>query len=425
MVLTEEMIDTLAQEENYSSVFEEFVKNLPKVELHVHLDGSFDPYFLYDYLLLNDANLECLPVNTTLPWDGSDWPVRHVVSSCKTPRDFHALCECRGKQSLKEMIKCFEIFTPIVKGNLKLIEDLAFDFCKRQAQQSIIYTEVRYSPHVLAKDESLTGISPADADSVVDAVTKGLRRGQDQYGIIVNQILCCICWRPEWAHDVVRLANERRDVVVGVDIAAGEEHFDAKAHPDLHGPHNKAMMHAQELNLNVTMHAGEVGGSENVRIAVWDYGAKRIGHGYQIIGDTKLMNDLRERDIHIEVCPISSRETGGWSGPYHDWENHPGSTMVANNLSVGLNSDDPAVFNTSLAWQLRIGLAKMKLSKEEIVRSVQESIRAAFCSEATKESLRSKLDSYLQKGVLSYSRGVEFDERVGGNEERLDNGRIA
>ena len=69
-----------------------------------------------------------------------------------------------------------------------------------------------------------------DPAPVVDAVTRGLRRGEKEFGVFVNQILCCIAWRPDWANDVVELAHKRKaDVpcaVVGIDIAAGEEHFD-------------------------------------------------------------------------------------------------------------------------------------------------------------------------------------------------------
>mmetsp|Transcript_25114 Transcript_25114/g.37576 ORF Transcript_25114/g.37576 Transcript_25114/m.37576 type:complete len:149 (+) Transcript_25114:580-1026(+) len=130
------------------------------------------------------------------------------------------------------MIICFEHFIPIVRGDLGLLEELAHNFVKRQAAQNIVYTEVRYSPHLLAEggDFVATDDVKVDAEPVLDAVTKGLRRGEKEYGVKVNQILCCIAWRPDWAEDVINLAHERRNnvpcAIVGVDIAAGEEHFD-------------------------------------------------------------------------------------------------------------------------------------------------------------------------------------------------------
>ena len=170
------------------------------------------------------------------------------------------------------MLECFEIFVPIVRGNLVLLEQLAFDFCQRQFSQRVMYTEVRYSPHFLVKvaekecededgdgssgdgsgDSNDSGDSDNDGNSnsnsdgggtmkkhkgtgtgardVIDAITRGLRRGEKEYGIKVNQILCCIAWRPDWAREVVELARDYKDnypcAVVGVDIAAGEDHFD-------------------------------------------------------------------------------------------------------------------------------------------------------------------------------------------------------
>ena len=157
---------------------------------------------IYQHLLEN-GNMELLPHVSILPWDQSEYPVRRLVQQCSNQVEFHSLCTCRGKQSLYEMIKAFEIFLPLVRGNLPLLEDLAVDFCKRQAQQHVVYTEMRYSPHLLATGGSLEykeNATMVNADVVVDAITRGLRRGQELYHVTVNQILCCITWRPDWAN---------------------------------------------------------------------------------------------------------------------------------------------------------------------------------------------------------------------------------
>ena len=105
------------------------------------------------------------------------------------------MCTCRGKHSLHEMLKCFETFVPIVRGDLDLLETLALDFVKRQSKQNIVYTEVRYSPHFLAKGSDLGGgaredgqESVLDAGPIIDAVTRGLRRGEKEYGVKVRFI---------------------------------------------------------------------------------------------------------------------------------------------------------------------------------------------------------------------------------------------
>ena len=84
------------------------------------------------------------------------------------------------------MIKAFEVFIPIVRGNMALIQSMAYDFVKRQAQQNIVYTEVRYSPHLLATGSSLSGTETVDPIPVLNAVTKGLRLGEKEFGVKVS-----------------------------------------------------------------------------------------------------------------------------------------------------------------------------------------------------------------------------------------------
>jgi adenosine deaminase len=316
------------------------------------------------------------------------------------------------------MIKSFEIFTPLVRGNIDFIEELAYDFVKRQAEQRVMYTEARYSPHLLAAGAALTGDVPVDARPVVDAVTRGLRRGSIDFGVLVNQILCCICWRPDWADDVVELASARRDdfpcAVVAVDIAAGEEHFDAKNFQALHEPHLKAMKKAQQLNVNITMHAGEVAGGKNVSAAIREYGATRIGHGYRMIDDIELLKELKDKQIHLETCPTSSRETGGWKfeNDEKDWTAHPCLAMIENGISVSFSSDDPAVFNTSLSWQYRTVIAKMKQKKETLLAAVEAGIDAAFCSDDEKQTLRKAVADFKNGNGVTVGNGVAFRDRV-------------
>lgn len=87
--------------ESYNDDQELFIQEFPKIELHVHLDGSFDPDFLWQFMKENSDSVYCLPVQTSLPWDPSrKLPVRELVQNCETARDYHKLCTCRGFRSL-------------------------------------------------------------------------------------------------------------------------------------------------------------------------------------------------------------------------------------------------------------------------------------------------------------------------------------
>jgi len=93
------------------------------------------------------------------------------------------------------MFQCFQVFVPIVQDNPTLLEHLAHDFVLAQAQQNVVYTEVRYCPHLLAKDGSYgENNSVIDADPIVDAVTRGFRSGEKEYGVKVFSTLLFILY---------------------------------------------------------------------------------------------------------------------------------------------------------------------------------------------------------------------------------------
>jgi adenosine deaminase len=298
--------------QSYNDDDELFIREFPKIELHVHLDGSFDPDFLWRYTQDNPDLLACLPVSTDLPWDrGQTLAVRDMVQKCQTQREFHQLCSCRGRRSLKAMLNCFEIFLPLVRRNLDLLEQLAFDFCKRQWEQNTIYTEVRYSPHLLAesyhKDIDKGDAKMVDAEAVYQAITRGLRHGCNKFpGIVVNQILCAITWRPDWAMPTVAMVHAHRNdfpcAAVGVDIAAGETHFDKENYPDLYEPHMDMIKEAVAKKIPITIHAGESTehATDNVRRAVLEYQANRIGHGYGMVKNESIMQLVKEKNVHVE-----------------------------------------------------------------------------------------------------------------------------
>jgi len=398
------------------------------------------------------------------------------VQSCQTVNDFHELCTCRrGQRSLQDMLTCFEIFLPLIRGAppvLRLVEELAYDFCRRQWEQNVVYTEVRHCPHLLLPAHEVSAGS-FDMDSnnnnnnindnkgeqetkrkqsareVLQAITRGLRRGCADYNIIVNQILCAINWRPDWAEDILELTAEFQKEfpcgVVGIDVAAGEEHFDQLRFPHLYEAHYDMMQKAQALGIPVAIHAGETpNGMHHVKQVVAThldkknpgYGARRIGHGYRMVDSVELMKEVASKGIHVEICPTSSVETGGWlfdQGLMDDqsdhtasslsfleqkkpWKHHPCLKMMKYGIPISLSSDDPAVFHTSLSWQYRIALVKMGLTQQQVVQTNIDAIDASFCRDEEKARIRKELQAFLVKiiegGDLSCGEGKRFTDRV-------------
>lgn len=159
----------------------------------------------------------------------------------------------------------------------------------RQMDQNVIYTEVRYAPHLLAAAASdIPKTTLPDAASVVTAITNVLQAWCKTHpDFPVNQILCCVDGMPDISPEVAELAIKfkgHEGGVVGVDVACGEFSFttdDAK-HIAAFNTHQAALRKAKEAGLGVTVHAGESGSGANVVRALEQYGADRIGHGYSI-----------------------------------------------------------------------------------------------------------------------------------------------
>jgi adenosine deaminase len=431
---------------------EDFVQCVPKVELHVHLDGCFDPKVLWDHLTDNPHLLKCFEIQKSLPWekDVNAPPVRlrDMVENCETSLDYRRLCTCRRRYrklrhpldmpryqrqrqqqhkvlrrngdhlhhqhhhnndktpkvrgSLEDMLLCFEFLFPLVYDNFELLEHLAYDFVMRQYEQNVIYCEVRYSPHLFA----------SDAQKAFQAVQHGLRRGCTRFPtVMVNQILCAINFAPQWSSEIVDMATEYRNdypcAVVGIDVAAGEDHFDAKS--PSYDAHLSMCKKAQQLGINITMHAGETpDSSQNVPSAVHNYGATRIGHGYHISNDDDILNEMKRLEVHFEVCPTSSVETGGWIKT--TWPEHPACALKKKGIKLSLNSDDPAVFNTDLSWQYRIAIKKMGWTTDDIVQVLFDTVDAAFVPDDVKRKLKDTIRSYQRSPSVVPSR--HFRDRV-------------
>jgi len=326
-------------------------ESIPKLELHVHLDGSFDTLTLYEASKVCDKE-----------------KLSPKMRECGSYEEFKKLIvHPEGQPSLDYMLKCFARFTPIVKDDLNLLKTLAWKFCENQKKHNVIYTEVRYSPHLLGP-----------AREVVTVCTEVFARADAQLGIRVNQILCCINSLPDNAMETVELAKEfshgTDSRVVGVDIAAGEEYLDD---PESVKKFKAAMDAAKSSNLPATVHAAEAsntnGKGENVLFAQQEFHARRIGHGYLFVMQEST-KDLPIPPLHFEVCLTSSLLTGGVP---MDMKEHPALTLFKRGASVGLNSDDPSVFDSHISNEYKIAMEK-GFSIDDLYTMSKHQVEAAF-----------------------------------------------
>lgn len=331
------------------------------IELHLHLDGAIRINTLYEL-----AKETKLYENLSL-------------------EEFSDSVSIGNKKYFDSLTHCLTLFNNVlslISGNKEYLERIAYEICEDQYNNNVLYTEIRYNPHILKGDiETL--------DEVVEIINNGIKRAIDKYGIHVNSILCCLRSKPCWSFDIARLCIKYRNKgVVGMDIAGDEKNYSDHYHKD-------AFKFANHHGINITAHAGECCGAENISSALNKLYAKRIGHCYSCINQPYLMGYLKRKNIHIECCYTSSIKTRS----VDDTKSHPIKTFYKRGLSFSINTDDPSIFNINYLDEVKTVKEELKITNNEIYQIMIKSLDAAFASTEEKKRIKEKLTKSWAKQI--------------------------
>ena len=146
---------------------------------------------------------------------------------------------------------------------------------------------------------------------------------------------------------------------------------------------------AREAGLSLTTHAGEWGGAESVRQAIFDLDVERIGHGVQVINNANLVRELISRNITLEVCPVSNIALG----IFPDMPNHPIARLKDMGVKVCVSTDDPPFFNTNLCREYFELSKAFGWSRKDFQELNITALTAAFCDDTTKANLLKRLET--------------------------------
>lgn len=324
---------------------ETFIKNIPKVELHVHLEGAIQPETLLQLAQRNQIDLPATDLDSLRAWYAfKDFPhfaqVYLKLSECiKTPDD---------------------------------IELIAREFLAGQAAQQIRYSEVTYTAFT---HYHFKGIPFADQ---LAALNRARVWAEAELGTTMGIVLDIPRPIPaefgltiaEWA--ISAMGNG----VIALGLGGPEQGFPAEKF-------REAFDRAYAAGLPSVPHAGETAGPESIREALDVLHAQRIGHGVRCLDDPRLVDELRERQIPLEVCP-SSNVCLGVAASIAE---HPLPRLLDAGLYVTINSDDPPMFATTLTDEyIRVAQA-FGLGREEVVQLVVNAIRASLLPDAEKAEL--------------------------------------
>ena len=280
--------------------------------------------------------------------------------------------------TLTDFLKNFPLFQSVFTDDPSAWTRIAYELCEDQAREGIVYFEARYAPQLLR-----TAKSRYSNSDVVEAVQRGLDKGQQQLGVKSRQILCCLLENDEWAREVVQLCQKYRDIVGGIDIAKNET-----IHPGFTKTEIEVYHLARKEGINRTAHAGESGPWSTVQTAMDSLRCTRIGHGYRVLEDPSgsCYRQAKERNLHFEVCPISSVLTGGcppWASK------HAVVQFAEDNANFSISKDDSTVTGSTLDDEYRF-LQSLGLTEAHLVRAVS-SLRillAEFFSHSTGLSMK-------------------------------------
>ncbi|MFN3721919.1 MAG: adenosine deaminase [Paracoccaceae bacterium] len=322
---------------------------MPKVELHLHLEGAAPPAFIRG--LAKEKRL-----------------------------DIAGIFDAHGHYQYKDFWDFLKVYEAATSA-LKTPEDyarLTLAVLEESAASGVVYCETFLSPDFCGNRD--IGAWREYLHAIREAATQAERT----MGITLRGVITCIRhFGPEKARETARCAADTAgDWIVGFGIAGDEKvltprdflwSFDC----------------AREAGLRLTAHAGEWGGPQSVRDAVTDLGVERIGHGVRAIEDPALVDELAERGIVLEVCPGSNIALG----LYPDVRRHPISELYDRGVKVTVSTDDPPFFHTTMAQEFDALNRAFDWDDGVFATLNRTALDAAFCDADTRARIAKLLET--------------------------------
>lgn len=328
----------------------ECMKAFPKVDLHRHLEGSITAETLVGIADKYGGILPAYTVDKLRPYVQMDGELPSFTTFLKKFLVYRGFYTCR-----------------------EAIQEIAYRAVQDAALDAVKYLELRYSPSHFAGTKFRE-------DEVVGWIHSAIGRASRDFAIIVIPILTISRdYGLELATTTVNHAAAlEQGFFYGLDIAGNEVVNSARPFADLFAL-------AKKSGLKLTIHAGEAGGPDNVMQAVVDFAADRIGHGVRSIEDSRVMAELRNRNILLELCLTSNVHTG----VIPSIEDHPIRKLMDFGVPVSINTDDPAISATTLSREYVEAVARLGFTEAELRQLNLQALDHAFYPD--RDELKSRL----------------------------------
>ena len=328
-----------------------FIAGLPKAELHVHIEGTFEPELMFAIARRNGVSLP------------------HATVA--------ALRAAYAFGNLQEFLDIYYVGA----GALRVEQDfydLTSAYLERAHTQSVLHAEIFFDPQA----HTDRGVPFA---TVIDGIHRALVDGQTKLGLSCGLIMCFLRHLDEAAAQAtLDAALPHRDRIIGVGLDSSE-----LGHPP--EKFARVFARARAAGFRAVAHAGEEGPPNYVRDALDLLQVERIDHGNRALEDPALVQHLADLGMPLTVCPLSNLKLAGIA----TMAEHPLRRMLAAGLVATVNSDDPAYFGGYVNENYAAVQTALGLDRNDLATLARNSFTAAFLSAAEKAPLLAKLDGYL------------------------------
>ena len=320
-------------------------ERVPKVELHLHLEGAIPYDALWELVKKYGGDPEVPTLEALLrKFKFKDFP--HFIDTWIWKNQF-----------LREY-QDFTFFSEAVARDL--------------LRQNIRYVEAFYSPPDFTDRHGLT----------TQQLTEAIRAGFDSIPEIEINLVADLVrdFGPQKAAVTLAEVAEVKEMgVIGIGIGGSEQNFPPEPFKDVY-------VQARKLGFHTSAHAGEAAGAESVWGALRSLEVERIGHGTRAEEDPVLLDYLAEHQIPIEMCPISNVRTG----VVKSIKDHPAKRYFDRGLVVTINSDDPKMFANSMAEEYQILVQQLDFSGDEICTLILNGIQASWMTNEQKDRMKAE-----------------------------------
>lgn len=329
----------------------QFIETMPKAELHLHIEGSFEPELMFEIAKRNGIEI---------PYAS--------VEDVKKAYSFH---------NLQSFLDIYYAGANVLREEVDFY-DLTMAYLKKVASENVVHVEIFFDPQT----HTDRGIP---FEKVISGIHRALVDGEKRYGISFRLILSFLRHlSEEAAFETLEAAMPFSDWIDGVGLDSSE----------LGNPPSKferVFAKARAAGFLPVAHAGEEGPAEYIHEALDLLKVVRIDHGNRCLDDPKLVDRLVAEQVPLTVCPLSNTALQ----VVDNLKQHPLKKLLDAGLPVTVNSDDPAYFGGyMIANYLEIAEA-LDLSKSDIVTLAKNSFKGSWLSDADKEKWVGKIDSLL------------------------------